>query len=83
VLCYIPDRYLDKIKYNQELTVKTPNGEQTGRVSYIALQHEYTPIDKQSTADSDHKATKIKVSISGDGGHLKSGMTAEVSIPLK
>jgi HlyD family secretion protein len=83
VLCYIPDRFLDKIKYDQELTVKTSDGDQTGRVSYIALQHEYTPIDKQSTSDSEHKATKIKVSITGNGGYLKSGMTAEVSVPLK
>lgn len=83
VICYLPDKYLDKIYYNQKLNVKTPTGVKIGRVSYIALKHEYTPKDKQSTADSKHIATKIKVAIKGDNGILKSGMKAEVEIPLK
>ena len=41
VLCYIPDEYLDKISYNQSLNVVTSTGNQTGKVSYIALKHEY------------------------------------------
>ena len=82
VLGYIPDQYLDKIYYNQPLTVTTANGVQTGKVSYIALKHEYTPKDKQSTADSKHIATKIKVSINDNKGILKSGMTATVEVPL-
>jgi HlyD family secretion protein len=83
ILCYIPDKFLDKIYYNQPLHVKTPAGEQTGRVSYIALQHEYTPKDKQSTTDAKHVATKIKVAIEGDGKILKSGIGAEVLVPLQ
>lgn len=83
VLCYIPDKYLDKVYYNQPLTVKTSTGTQTGRVSYIALKHEYTPKDKQSTSDSKHMATKIKIAIKDDKGILKSGMTASVEVPLK
>lgn len=83
VLCYIPDEYLAKISYNQPLTVTTPTGTQTGRVSYIALKHEYTPKDKQSTSDSKHIATKIKVAIKDNKGRLKSGMTATVDVPLK
>lgn len=84
VLCYIPDEYLDKITYNQSLNVITSNNKTlTGSVNYIALKHEYTPKDKQSTSDSKHIATKIKVSIDSDNGSLKSGMTAEVQVPLK
>jgi HlyD family secretion protein len=83
VLCYIPDKYLDKIYYNQPLSVKTSIGVQTGRVSYIALTHEYTPKDKQSTSDSKHTATKIKVAVKDSKGVLKSGMTAKVEVPLK
>ncbi|MCX7614462.1 MAG: HlyD family efflux transporter periplasmic adaptor subunit [Clostridiales bacterium] len=83
VLCYIPDQYLDKIYYNQSLSVKTPTGTLTGRVSYIALKHEYTPKDKQSTPDEKHIATKVKVAITDEKGILKSGMTAEVSVSLK
>lgn len=84
VLCYIPDEYLDKITYNQSLNVITSNNKtQTGLVNYIALKHEYTPKDKQSTSDSKHIATKIKVAINDDDGILKSGMSADVQIPLK
>ncbi len=83
VLCYIPDKYLDKVSYNQALNVTTSIGNQTGNVNYIALKHEYTPKDKQSTSDSKHVATKIKVAITDSDGTLKSGMPATVEIPLK
>lgn len=83
VLCYIPDEYLDKITYNQSLDVKTSNNKtQTGSINYIALKHEYTPKDKQSTSDSKHMATKIKIAIDSEDGILKSGMTAEVQVPI-
>jgi len=83
ILCYIPDDYLNKVSYNQSLNVITSTGTQTGKVNYIALKHEYTPKDKQSTSDSKHIATKIKVAITDDDGKLKSGMTASVEIPIK
>jgi HlyD family secretion protein len=83
VLCYIPDKYLDKIYYNQPLNVTTALGVQTGTVSYIALKSEYTPKDLQSTSESNHQDVKIKVSIKDSKGILKSGMTAEVEVPLK
>jgi HlyD family secretion protein len=84
VLCYIPDEYLDKITYNQTLTVTTSNNKtQSGSINYIALKHEYTQKDKQSTSDSKHMATKIKVVIDSENGVLKSGMPAEVQVPLK
>lgn len=82
VLAYLPTENLDKIYYNQPLTVKTSTGEQTGKVSYIALEDEYTPKDEQSTSDGNSITTKIKVAISDEGGILKSGMKAEVQIPL-
>jgi len=83
VICYIPDKYLDKIYYNQPLTVTASTGTQTGMVNYIALQHEYTPKDEQSTSDSSQITTKIKVSIKDAKGILKSGMTANVEVPIK
>lgn len=83
VLCYVPDKYLDKVSYNQALNVTTSIGNQNGNVNYIALKHEYTPKDKQSTSDSKHVATKIKVAITDNDGALKSGMPATVEIPLQ
>ena len=52
-------------------------------VSYIDLEDEYTPKDKQSTNESKPIATKVKVKINDNKGKLKSGMTAEVRVPLK
>jgi len=83
VLAYIPDEYLGKIQYGQSLSVKTADGDKTGKVSYIALKHEYTPKDKQSVSDSKHTSTKINVAITDASGTLKSGMTATVKVPLK
>lgn len=83
VLCYLPDEYLDKVSYNQSLNVTTSTGAQTGTINYIDVKHEYTPKDKQSTSDGKHIATKIKITIDDQNGALKSGMTANVKIPLK
>lgn len=83
VLSYIPTEYLAKVYYNQPLTVTTSAGVQTGKVIYIALKHEYTPKDKQSTDDGKRIATKIKIAIKDKKGILKSGMPATVEIPLK
>lgn len=79
---YIPDKYLDKVSYNQALNVTTSTGNQTGNVNYIALKHEYTPKDEQSTYDSKHLATKMKVAITDSDGILKSDMPATVEVPL-
>jgi len=83
VITYIPDKYLDRVSYGEKLEIKTGVGVIQGTVNYIALKHEYTPKDKQSTNDSKHKATKIKIKISDASGVLKSGMTGEIKVPLK
>jgi HlyD family secretion protein len=83
VLCYVPVKYLAKVSYGQELQVKTSLGTQTGKVIFIDLESQYTPKDLQSSSDTENKSVKMKVSISGDGGKLKSGISADVVIPLK
>ncbi|MBP1743363.1 MAG: multidrug resistance efflux pump [Firmicutes bacterium] len=83
VLCYVPVKYLDRVSYGQELEVKTSLGTRTGRVTYLDLESEYTPKDMQSDSDSEQESVKMKVSIEGEAGKLKSGMSAEVAVPLK
>lgn len=82
VVCYLPDKYLDKVYYNQSIVVSTSRGKQQGRINYIDLKKEYTPKDKQSASDKDHISTKIKIAIKDRSGILKSGMQADVQIPL-
>jgi HlyD family secretion protein len=83
VLCYIPVKYLDRVSYGQELEVKTSLGTHAGKVTYLDLESEYTPKDMQSDSDSEQESVKMKVSIEGDAGKLKSGIAAEVAVPLK
>ena len=83
VIAYIPDKYLGKIKYGQKLRVISSVGTVEGEVIYIALNNEYTPKDKQSANDTKHKATKMKVKITDNSGTLKSGMVADIIVPLK
>lgn len=83
VLVYLPIEYLDKVFYSQSISVKTAVGNQEGIVSYIDLESEYTPKDKRSTTESEPIATKVKVAIDNEKGKLKSGMTAEIYLPLK
>lgn len=82
VLCYIPEKYVDKIYYDQAIQVNTSTGTQSGKVSYIALKTEYTPKDKQSTNEGS-TAVKLKIKIDDEKGILKSGMTAKVILPIK
>jgi HlyD family secretion protein len=83
VLCYIPVKYLDRVSYGQELEVKTSLGTYQGKVTYLDLDSEYTPKDMQSDSDKEQESVKMKVSIEGEAGKLKSGIAAEVAVPLK
>lgn len=82
VTCYVPERYLDKIYYGQQLNVNTSQGDQTGQIIYIALEDVYTPEDMQTSSDKKNRSFKIKVLITDERGILKSGMTANVELPL-
>jgi len=83
VLCYIPVKYLDRVSYGQQLEVKTSLGTNKGKVTYLDLESEYTPKDMQSESDKEQESVKMKVSIEGGAGKLKSGIAAEVVVPLK
>ncbi|UQZ81053.1 p-hydroxybenzoic acid efflux pump subunit AaeA [Paenibacillus konkukensis] len=81
VLCYVPDSYLDKISYNQPITITAGQKTIEGTVSYIALKHEYTPKDLQSNADGNHVTTKVKITIKGEDIQFNPGMIVTVHLP--
>ncbi|WP_225999850.1 HlyD family secretion protein [Paenibacillus sp. BJ-4] len=81
VVVYLPVEHLDKVIYNQTLSVSSAAGKLEGRVSYIALEDEYLPEDKQS-GSTEPTAVEMKVSVKEESGVLKSGMPAEVTVPL-
>ncbi len=82
ILTYVPAQYMDKISYNQTLTITTDAGECTGVVNYIDLNTAYTPKELQSKNASKNKAVKVKIKITDESGVLKSGMNASVHISL-
>lgn len=81
VVVYIPVKHLDKVKYNQTLSVSSAAGRMKGRIIYIALKDEYLSEDKQSDS-TEPTAVEMKVSVKEKSGVLKSGMPAEVTVPL-
>ncbi|MEA4901650.1 HlyD family secretion protein [Desulfitobacterium sp.] len=79
LVAYLPEEYLSKIDYGQELVIRSGNGEYKGTVSFIDLEAQYTPKDMQTSANKDKKSVKIKVRLAEDSP-LKVGESAELHI---
>lgn len=82
---YIPETELGKIKWGQEVIVKTdmtPKKEYKGRISYISSQAEFTPKSIQTEKERVTLVYRIKVDIKNVDKELKPGMPAEGIILL-
>jgi multidrug resistance efflux pump len=86
VKVYVPETELGKVKLNQEVTVTIdayPGRQFTGNVMQIASESEFTPRNVQSADERRHQVFAIKVRVPNPDGIFKSGMAAEVTIPLQ
>jgi multidrug resistance efflux pump len=86
VKAYVSEHDLGKVRMNQpaEVTVDAyPEKRFQGTVSYIAAESEFTPRNVQSADERRHQVFAIKVRISDPQGVFKSGMAAEVTLPLQ
>lgn len=83
IVIYVPTELIHTISYDQKLTVHTPTGETTGSVSYIALEDEYMPKDKQTGDEKKPIATKVKITLQEQTQALNPSTPVEVSIPLQ
>lgn len=85
VRVYIPETQLGKIRLNQsvEVTIDAYPGKRfTGSVMQISSESEFTPRNVQSVDERRHQVFGIKVQVPNPEGVFKSGMAAEVLVPL-
>jgi HlyD family secretion protein len=82
---YIPETELGRVKWGQEVLVKTdfhPRKEYRGRISFISSQAEFTPKQIQTEKERVTLVYRIKVDLSNPERELKPGMPADGRIVL-
>jgi multidrug resistance efflux pump len=85
VKIFIPETDLGRVVVDQvvEVTVDSHPGERfAGRVVQIAHESEFTPRNIQSIDERRHQVFSAKVRVDDPRGVFKSGMAAEVTIPV-
>jgi HlyD family secretion protein len=85
VKVFVPETELGKVKLNQKVEVTVdayPGRRLPGTVDQIASVSEFTPRNIQSIDERHHQVFALKVKVDNREGVFKSGMAAEVTIPL-
>jgi multidrug resistance efflux pump len=85
VKVYVPETELGKLRLGQEVEVTVdayPDRRFEGKVIQIAGDSEFTPRNIQSLDERKHQVFGVKVKVEDREGIFKSGMAAEVIIPL-
>jgi multidrug resistance efflux pump len=85
VKIYVPETQLGRLRLNQEVEVKVdayPDRSFQGTIMQIASESEFTPRNVQSADERRHQVFGVKVRVANPQGVFKSGMAAEVSVPL-
>jgi multidrug resistance efflux pump len=85
VKVYVPETELSKIRLNQavHLTVDGyPDKEFAGTVLQINSASEFTPRNVQSVDERRHQVFGVRIRVSDNQGVFKSGMAADVYVPL-
>jgi multidrug resistance efflux pump len=85
VRVYVPETELGKVTLNQaaEVTIDAyPDRRFDGTVMQIASESEFTPRNVQSADERRHQVFGLKVRVADPRGVFKSGMAAEVTLPL-
>src|SRR5262249_61645297 len=85
VKIFVPETDLGLVLLGQsaEVTVDSHPGERfPGRVVQIAHESEFTPRNIQSLDERRHQVFSAKVRVDEPRGVFKSGMAAEVTIPV-
>jgi multidrug resistance efflux pump len=85
VKAYVPEPELGQVRLGQSADVTVdayPGRRFEGTVTYIAAESEFTPRNVQSADERRHQVFAIKVRVANPQGVFKSGMAAEVMLPL-
>jgi HlyD family secretion protein len=82
---YVPETDLGKVRLNQTVSATVdsyPDRKLQGRVIQISSESEFTPRNVQSVDERHHQVFGVRVRVDDPQGIFKSGMAAEVVIPL-
>jgi multidrug resistance efflux pump len=85
VKIYVPETQLGKVRLGQKVEVTvdaSPDKRFRGKVNHIVPVSEFTPRNVQSADERKHQVFGVKVLIENPQGVFKSGMAAEVLLPL-
>jgi multidrug resistance efflux pump len=85
VKIYVPETLLGRVRVGQpvELTIDSdPDKRYHGKVIQVASVSEFTPRNVQSVEERKHQVFGVKVEVEDFQGVFKSGMAAEVILPL-
>src|SRR5207248_7381023 len=85
VKVYVPETELGRVRLGQTVDVTVdsyPDQRFTGTVVQIAAESEFTPRNVQSADERRHQVFGVKVRVADPEGVFKSGMAAEVFLPL-
>jgi multidrug resistance efflux pump len=86
VKIYVPETQLGRLRLNQAVTVTIdayPGRQFAGTVMHIDSESEFTPRNVQSADERRHQVFGVKVHVPDPEGIFKSGMAAEVTVPLE
>jgi multidrug efflux pump subunit AcrA (membrane-fusion protein) len=85
VKVFVPSTELGKLRLGQSVEVAVdshPGRRFPGQVTHIATVSEFTPRNVQSADERKHQVFAVKVRVTDPDGVFKSGMAAEVFVPL-
>ena len=85
VKTYVPETQLGKVRLHQKVTVTIdsfPGRRFSGEVVQVASESEFTPRNVQSVDERKHQMFGVRIRVEDTQGYFKSGMAAEVAIPL-
>jgi multidrug resistance efflux pump len=85
VKVYVPETELGKLRLGQSVQVSIdayPGRRFAGKIRFIASQSEFTPRNVQSLDERRHQVFGVKVHVDDPQGMFKSGLAAEVFVPL-
>ncbi len=85
VKVYIPQKHLNDIKLNQEISLISPAAKDIsikGKVVYIASESEFTPKNTETNDAKENTVFKVKIKLLDNIEKLKPGVTVNVNIPV-
>jgi multidrug resistance efflux pump len=85
VRVYVPETQLSRVRLGQDVEVRVdgyPGRTFAGTVAQIASVSEFTPRNVQTADERHNQVFGIKVRVADPQGVFKSGMAADVIVPL-